>query len=305
MSRSRRALLVANVAAGQGDKAVLAARVARELGALGFEVELAPTAGPGDATRLAREGVAGGCEVVFALGGDGTQRETAAGLVGSPVPLGPLPGGTTNVLVRALGLPAEPLAAARALANLPPRPLAAGRAGDHLFLMQVSGGFDAHVLANLDGAGKRRFGKAYIGAAALRRFWRYGYPYFQAETESGERLAGSLVVVANIPLYGGGFCMAPGARTDRSGFEVVAFAGRGRWATLGFAFDLALGRHLRRPDVQVRTVQEVHLTGSPEVALQIDGDVFPGRLPVTIRPLETELWVLAPGSSGANPRSLV
>jgi diacylglycerol kinase (ATP) len=298
VSRSRRALLVANVAAGQGDKAALAARVTRELAGLGFAVELAATAGPGDATRLAREGAADGSEVVFALGGDGTVRETAAGLVGSSVPLGPLPGGTTNVLVRALGLPAEPLAAARALAPLRPRPLAAGFADDQLFLMQLSGGLDAHVLANLATPWKRRFGKAYIAAATLGRFWSYDYPTFQAEAASGEILHGSLIVVANIPLYGGPFRMAPRARTDRAGFEVVVFAGRGRAATLGFVFDLVRGRHLDRPDVTVRSVEALRLTGSPRVTLQVDGDVFPQSLPIAIRPLDVPLQVLAPIERG-------
>ncbi|MDX1997325.1 MAG: diacylglycerol kinase family protein [Thermoanaerobaculia bacterium] len=299
MSRSRRALLVANVAAGQGDKAVLAARVTRELTGLGFAVELAPTAGPGDATRLAREGAAGGCEVVFALGGDGTLRETAAGLAGSSVPLGPLPGGTTNVLVRALGLPPDPLAAARVLAPLAPRPLAAGFAADQLFLMQLSGGLDAHVLANLTTRWKRRFGKAYIATASLGRFWSYDYPTFQAETDSGEILPGSLIVVANIPLYGGPFRMAPRARTDRPGFEVVAFSGRGRAATLGFAFDLVRGRHLERPDVTVRSVGTLRLTGASRIPLQLDGDVFPQALPIAIRPLDVPLLVLAPVERGA------
>lgn len=294
----RKALLIANVAAGQGDKAALAARVLRELTGLGFAVELAPTAGPGDATRLARDGAASGVEIVFALGGDGTLRETAAGLVGSSVPLGPLPGGTTNVLVRALGLPADPLAAARAMAPLRPRPLAAGFANDELFLMQLSGGLDAHVLANLEARWKRRFGKAYIAAATLGRFWSYDYPTFLAEAESGETLRGSLIVIANISLYGGPFRMAPRARTDRPGFEVVAFAGRGRAATLGFIFDLARGRHLGRPDVTVRSVEALRLTGPPQVTLQVDGDVFPQALPIAIRPLDVPLLVLAPVERG-------
>lgn len=294
MSRPRKALLVANRAAGQGDQAALATRVAAELEAQGFAIELAPTTGPGHATELARAGAAAGQEVVFALGGDGTLRETAAGLVGTGVPLGPLPGGTTNVLVRALGLPSEPVAAARATARLAPRPLAAGRAAGQLFLMQLSGGLDAHVLTTLDTTWKRRFGKAYVAGAAFRRFWRYDYPRFDAELDSGERLSGSLVVVANIPLYAGPFRMAPNARTDQPGFEVVVLTSARRSATLGFAWDLLRGRHLARRDVVLRSARHVRLSGPPEVALQFDGDVFPSRLPVEVQVLEERLEVLAP-----------
>src|SRR6185295_10693296 len=66
---------------------------------------------PGHATELARE-QGRELEVVFVFGGDGTMREAAAGLLGSPAALGLIPGGTVNVLGLSLGLPREPVAAA-------------------------------------------------------------------------------------------------------------------------------------------------------------------------------------------------
>lgn len=290
----RRALLITNAAAGQSDKAAVTGRVARALAAGGYEIEIAATGRPGHATELARQGAAAGCAAVFALGGDGTLREAAAGLAGTGVPLGPLPGGTTNVLVRALGLSPHPLTAALEITRHAPRPLAAGWAGDRLFLMQISAGLDAHVLATLDPRWKRRFGQAYIAAAGLRRFWGYGYAPIEAETDGGERLRGSFLAVSNIPLYGGAFRLAPAARTDRPGFELVALGSSGRLATLGFAFDLFRGRHLRRRDLAVRTVHTVRLTGAPTIDLQLDGDICPQRLPIEVRPVEEELLVLAP-----------
>ncbi len=102
----------------------------------------------GDATGLARAAAAEGFEAVFALGGDGTVREVAAGLLGSGVPLGVLPGGTVNLLARALGLPGDPLAAAALLRPAArPRRLDVGLAGATPFLMMVSAGLDASVLA--------------------------------------------------------------------------------------------------------------------------------------------------------------
>jgi len=63
------------------------------------------------ATELARVAVAGGAEVVFVLGGDGTLNETADGLAGTSTALAVLPGGSTNVFARAIGVEYDPVEA--------------------------------------------------------------------------------------------------------------------------------------------------------------------------------------------------
>ncbi len=54
-------------------------------------VDIAPTAGPSDGTRLAREAALAGYDVVIAAGGDGTVNEVINGLVGTQTALGALP----------------------------------------------------------------------------------------------------------------------------------------------------------------------------------------------------------------------
>ena len=73
--------------------------------AAGWSAELAATAGPGDARRLAAEGVAQGMDVVAVFGGDGTTMQAAASLVGTEVRLGVIPGGTGNLLAGNLRIP--------------------------------------------------------------------------------------------------------------------------------------------------------------------------------------------------------
>ena len=204
-----------------------------------------------------------------------------------------LPGGTANVLAHALGLPSDPLAAARALAGAEPRPFDVGRCGATPFLMMASAGFDSHLLARLDPRLKARFGKTGIALQGLIELARYRSPRL-ALTVDGEPAAATFMAVQNVPFYGGRFALAPGARWDDRRLDLVRFTGDGRAALAGFARDLVRGRHLARPDVSARTVDEVILLGPPGTSAQVDGDLCAEPLPARIALAAERLTVLAP-----------
>jgi diacylglycerol kinase (ATP) len=274
----RRAALIYNPIAGRGRFERVLDGVLRTCRQEGLELEPVPTARPGQATelagRLAREGRV---EAVFALGGDGTAREVAVGLMGSQAPLGILPGGTANLLALALGLPRDPVAASAVLCHAPARPFDVGIAGGSAFLMMISAGLDSRALASLDRGLKTRLGKSAVVLQGVREWWRYGYPEIEIVAD-GERLPpATFLTVSNIPYYGGSFRIAPGARPDDRRFELVAFHGSGRAATLGFILGVVSGRHTRRRDVSVHTVEEVVFTVPAGAGVQVDGDpLLPG-----------------------------
>jgi diacylglycerol kinase family enzyme len=115
-----RALLVVNPAAtttSARTRDVLAHALASDL-----KLEVAQTAYRGHARDLARQAADGGeIELVVALGGDGTVNEVVNGLLhNGPDPdrlpkLAVVPGGSTNVFARALGLPNDAVEATGAV----------------------------------------------------------------------------------------------------------------------------------------------------------------------------------------------
>ncbi len=256
-------------------------------------IEATPTGAPGEATRLAAAAVAGGAEVVFAFGGDGTLREAAAGLLGTDAALAPLPGGTVNVVALALGVPRNPLQAARALTAGRAIEMDIGRCGDEIFLMQASAGLDARVMARLPPHLKRRLGRAAVLWTGILQWSVYGYPEIELLAD-GRPARATFAAICNLPYYAGGLLLAPGASVSDGWLDLVLFRGHGRRRTLAFARDLVRGRHLDRGDVELRRVREVELLGPADLAVQIDGDPLPCRPPVTVSLARQRLRMLSP-----------
>ena len=115
------------------------------------------TEGPGHATELAREAQAW-ADAIYVFSGDGGFNEVLNGLDGS-VPVGFVPGGGTSVLPRALGLPRDPLAAARRLAVATPRRIALGRANGRRFGSSAGIGLDAEAVRRMNARGRRPDGR--------------------------------------------------------------------------------------------------------------------------------------------------
>ncbi len=304
----RNAALIYNPAAGRRRNERALDAVLRTCRAESFTVEPLPTSAPGEATgmaaALARDGRV---DTVFALGGDGTAREVAAGLLGSPVRLGILPGGTVNLMALALGLPRHPVAAAALLCRAVPRRFDVGLAGADPFLMMISAGLDARALAALDSAFKSRLGRTAVLLQGIREWWRYGYPPHEVVADGEPAPPATFLAACNIPYYGGRYRMAPAARPDNGSLELVTFQGTGRAATLGFILDVLRGAHQRRPDVRIRTVKEVEFSLPAGTAIQVDGDpAAPAAAPVRVRLAPEPLLVLAPapaaGSGGREAR---
>jgi YegS/Rv2252/BmrU family lipid kinase len=124
----------------------------------------------GDAERMAREAAEAGVDVVAIFGGDGSVAEAAAALAGAQTTcLAILPGGTANVMSVELGIPAKLEDALRVAADPQSkvRNVDLGTVNDRTFVLRVSLGLEAEMVAGADREAKDKYGVfAYLLAAA-------------------------------------------------------------------------------------------------------------------------------------------
>jgi len=165
----KRALLIINPYSTQvtGRRVTEVSRVLAEHTELTTEF----TQAPGHATDLAAQAAAAGVDAIVVFSGDGTYNEALNGSDGT-TPFGFLPGGGTSVFPRALGLPRDPVEAARAVASAVAegrsRRISLGAVNGRRFSFAAGLGFDAEAVRRLDALG-RDPGGARPGDAAFIR----------------------------------------------------------------------------------------------------------------------------------------
>ncbi len=133
-----------------------------------------------DATALARQAADEEYDVVVVLGGDGTLNEAANGLAGTSTALAALPGGSTNVFARTIGMAtkttkaAPQLAAALARADSL-RTFGLGTVNGRHFLFHLGIGYDAAVVAQVERRAslKRKIGQAIFVYSSFSTYFKH------------------------------------------------------------------------------------------------------------------------------------
>jgi diacylglycerol kinase family enzyme len=166
------------------------------------DVEVRQTERRGHATELARE-AEGEVEAIYVFSGDGGFNEVLNGVDGR-TPLGFVPGGGASVLPRALGLPRDPVAAARRLLEGRTRRISLGRVNDRRFGFSAGVGFDAELVRRVDARGRtRERGRAGNIAFAAEAFGLLAASRFRLEPVLEVRGQGrvALALAANCDPY--------------------------------------------------------------------------------------------------------
>lgn len=278
-------------------------------------VTLAETSRRGHAMRLARGAAATGTEVVVVLGGDGTVNEAANGLAGTPCALAPLPGGSTNVFARTIGLPNDPIEATGvlldALAAGSVRRVGLGSVNGRYFTFHVGIGFDAAVVAQVEAKGtlKRYAGHALFVYSAFTTWFRHydrSRPRFAVHHDGGTVVDdGYLAICCNTNPYtyfgNRPLDIAPEAGFDRGlamvTVRTMAFAGVVRIAGAALRGARQLHR-IRKVDYRYDE-KALTIVAYGAVPYQVDGDYLGEVERIELRHEPDVLSLVMPTATGS------
>lgn len=302
----RRLVLIANPAAS-GFTASLHREIVEILSGPFHVVPIWPN-DPDAARQAARDAATDGCDVVAAMGGDGVIHQVANGLLDTETALAIVPAGTTNVLGRVVGVPAQPRRAARAIteAQATRRINAAvvtsdsrGGVRSHLATFAAGVGYDAAVVEHAERDPLRKIGFGglhYARSAASVLFSEYRRRLPHLRVEAAERRADAVAVLVQlhdaytffgpVPLR-----LLPGADRGPAAAVVTRLTAL---RTLRLALRAARRADLSAiPGIEVWTgFDRLSIAAEPPAWLEADGELLGLARSIEITPAPSSLLIL-------------
>lgn len=292
-----RVALAVHPASGHGAAGRVADAVAGRLRTVVDELTVVSASTVEESHALMLRARDAGLDLVAVLGGDGSAHQGVQFCAEHGVALAVVPAGTGNDLVRALGGPGEPLAAADALVDAlargATRKLDLGRVdGGPWFATVLCAGFDSAVNERVNRMrwphGRRRYDLAIVAELAALRPRR-----LVADTEEGRvELDAVLVAVGNTPYYGGGIPVCPDADPADGLFDVTVVGDASRLDLLRILPTLRTGKHTAHPAVRTLRARRIALGGDNDWIAYADGERM-RPLPVAVECVPAALTVIA------------
>ncbi len=218
---------------------------------------------------------------VIVLGGDGTISGAVNGIVasGANLPLGIVPCGTGNEIMRALGLPKNPEKAAHVCLNGRVVPIDVGRVDGRYFLNTFGLGADVEVVKIVNTLRARyRFARVrsvyYLAALLLISS---GFEPFFVEVQVGERVfrgKALLIAAANGRIYGERLPALPSPSLTDGLLDLYLLQ---ELASRRFRKTARLLRRLPVPELSVQRCSEVTIRLDQRREAQVDGSLIGPR----------------------------
>ncbi len=255
------------------------------------------TRGPCDAIQIARElKEEAKCDLLIVGGGDGTVNEAINGWIGSRIPMGILPMGTSNILARVLGIRGSIEHCMIKILYGQPRPWRLGKAANRYFACMAGVGLDGDVVkvVSMDEKlklGRLSFVKAFWKIARKRAFPRVAMKIYN---HTPHEVQGTLILATCVDNYGGFIRSGPKHFFREHPLWFVVFQSGSLFHYMKYISTGIVGTHIRLRDVLVEPAQLGMAQGVHKPAgVQVDGEYI-GDTPVRIVLTEEYLHFIFP-----------
>lgn len=282
----QRLFAVLNPVGGSCDPAQVRAALDAHCGRSGQHCEIYETTGAKDEDVPARvrAAVAGGAELILAIGGDGTVSQVGEGIAGSAVPLAVIPTGTANIFAREMGIPLELEAACALLSNFRVRAVDGIVCDDHLYLLHLGVGLSSLMIRDTDRAAKRRFGRLAYVWTAVRTLSGLQPHRFEIRVDGvRHRLRAKQVFIANGGIWGiEAVRLGDHVAPDDGAIDLCILNGRTMLDFAGIGWDFFTGQHHRNRRIRYLSAREsIDLDCRPRLPVQGDGEII-GHTPIRL-----------------------
>jgi diacylglycerol kinase (ATP) len=218
------------------------------------------------------------------------------------VVLGFIPAGGVNDVARALGIPDDPIAAARVFLRSRPRPIdvVQARTGNGNTGVYVGGGglgLDAQTAQLANGRFRRLSGAARYVTCVLAAVSSFEPFHVQMELDGNPTVAESgpllLAAVANAPAYGAGVQIAPMAAMNDGLLDIVLVSNVSRLRLIELLPVMLQTGKVGEAEIRRFRARRVVLRADRRVLFHGDGEVI-GEAPVEVEALPGAIHVAAP-----------
>jgi diacylglycerol kinase (ATP) len=291
-----RAVLAVHRRSGRGTAARIADLVVPKLREVVDHLDVVAANTVDEARALMFQARDRGLDVLVVVGGDGSAHQGVQCCAGTSVALGVVPTGTGNDLVRGLGGPMEPMAAAESLLSAlrsgRRRQLDLGRVnGGRWFATVLCAGFDSSVNERANRMrwppGARRYDLAtVVELAALRP-----RPLVVETGTEQIEMEATLVSVGNTRFYGSGIPICPQADPTDGLFDLTIVGKLTRLDLLRILPKARRAEHAEHPSVTTIRASRVRLGEDNGWIAYADGERI-RALPVTVNCFPGALTVL-------------
>lgn len=267
---NRRALLIVNPNARSGGEFGSDIRSILEEGGISI-TEKRPTKNEGISDLIRKNHTV---DLVIVAGGDGSLNAAAKGILETQLPLAILPMGTANDFARTIGIPPDPLRAARELLTYKPHPIDLGEVNGHPYFNVASVGFSADLAQQLSADAKRKFGKLGYAVVAARILWRSDlFTAYLDHNGTTEKISTLQVSVGNGKFYGGGLAIKEDAAIDDGLLDVYSLEVGHWWKLLKFLPSLRQGTQAKWDDIRSFSATELTIKTKKPRPVNTDGEL--------------------------------